>query len=170
MSRGQRGHTDPEDDDPEEFEGPKDFIKRPPKYQKKNQCPEFCGLFNCIVKENCGNECNKLDLAKASICSLCDNDCDKERKRVLLGTDYYQHIKVMKTADIMEKLERVREKHMEQETLFKEVSEQFSKTPGYNFPARQQLSSRGKKIKYAIEIYREIMEELGIKYDKVVDM
>jgi len=168
MSSRQRGPVNPDEDDLDG--GPTEFIKRPPKYNKKNQCPELCGLFSCIVKENCGNECTKLDLAKASICSLCEIDCDKERKRVLLGVDYYQHIKTMKTANIMEKLEKVREKHMEQETLFKEVSEQYSKTPSYNYPLRQKLSSRGKKIKHAIEIYREIMEELGIKYDKVIEM
>ena len=134
------------------------------------ECPELCNKFNCVIKGNCNKECNNLDIAHAMICDLCEhsNECSPERKRILLGLDYFQNLKHKKTSSIISKIDIIKEKHRDAEKEAQRLADEFYATSwwlGLNYRKKMGLKAKGNKIKFIISFYREIFEDLGIKYD-----
>jgi len=145
-------------------------IKMPP----RKQCPTYCSLFKCTVAENlngkCRQECSKLDLTKSLICEICEKKCTKEQKMIFLDTKYFDHMSSVKNDENKSKVSDVKTEYRAMEIQLQAIRDEFYRIPSYNFTARNSLKSKSSMLKNKMLIYIEIMEMLGIKFDKNIDL
>ena len=156
-------------DDHEDFID--DELKSPP---RKTKCPSYCTVFKCLIDEktggNCREECKKLELTKSLVCEICTEDCEKERKMILLDTKYFDYMKTLKTENTTKKIDNVKTEYRAMEMRLQEVRDQFHMLPAWNVAGRNKLKEKSAKLKYKMTIYQEIMDYLGIEYEKNVDI
>jgi len=140
---------------------------------RRNECPRYCSMFRCTIDTKtgtCREECKKLDLTNSLICELCEEDCSKERKMILLDTKYFDHMKSKKTDDSSKRVDGVKTKHTAMEMRLQEIRDEFHSTPNWKTWVRGALKVKSANLRAKIEIYREVMDELGIQYDANVEI
>ena len=136
-----------------------------------NRCPRYCNHFECMLLGNCNDECQKLDLAQAMICELCDNKCESEKqKKVLLDTKYYQDKKKEFTRSIKDGMGKVQRRHDYLENRLTELRLDLTKTNWYQFSKKADIMSKGKAVKTEIALLREFMTDLDIPFTENVDV
>lgn len=137
---------------------------------RPNNCPQYCKKFNCTLIGDCNDECKKLDMAKAMICELCDDQCYTEKKKILLlNTTYYQEKKKLFSANILDGVHGVKERHYYLETRWKEVRKKQLETKLYKFSKKMEHKNDANKIKFELELLRKFMDMLKIPYEKTLD-
>lgn len=130
-------------------------------------CPSFCQLFECVLVEHgrrCGLACENLDMTKGMICDLCQHDCNKQRKMVLLELDYFNKVRARKEDDSRTKIQDLLDEYNHKEMKYKEMKEAYYKIPSWQFWAKRPIISEANFLKYDIQMYRKIMDTLGIEY------
>ena len=140
---------------------------------RKDKCPEYCSMFKCSILSKtgtCREECGKLDLTKSLICEICEEDCSKERKMILLDTKYFDHMRTVKTDNTSKNLEDIKTEFKFLEIRLQETRDEFHKLPSWQFWAGGDLKSKSGKIRHEMEIYKKIMDKLGIQYDETIEV
>lgn len=133
-------------------------------------CPQYCKQFNCVLIGDCNDECKKLDQAKAMICELCNDQCNTEKKKIiLLNTVYYQEKKKLFSSNILDGVHGVKERHYYLETRWKEERKKQLETDWYKFSKKTEHKNDAKKIKFELELLRKFMDMLNIPFEKNLD-
>lgn len=150
------------------------YVDEELKVSPRKQCPAYCSIFGCIIEEKnngkCREECGKLDLTNSLICVLCEEKCDKERKITLLDTKYFDHMKTLKTDDTSKKLDGIKDKYRSMELVLEQIRDEYHKTASWRYFAKGQLEERSAKLRAKMETYSDMMEDMGIQYDKKVEL
>lgn len=134
-------------------------------------CPSYCNKFICMLEDNCNQECEKLDMAKALICELCDNPCETEKQKILmLDMKYYDQKKKEFSKTILDGVHKVKERHSYLETRYNELKKEMLETSWYKLTKKLEIKKEGSKIRFEMELLRQFMEWLEIPYKKVVDL
>lgn len=140
---------------------------------RKEKCPEYCSMFKCTILNKtgaCREECGKLELTKSLICEICDEDCTKERKMILLDTKYFDHMRTVKTDNTSKNLEDIKIEFKFLEIRLQEIRDEFHKIPSWQFWVGGDLKAKSGKIKHEIMIYKKILDKLEIQYDETIEI
>ena len=136
-----------------------------------NKCPPFCSKFICKVDDNCHNECDRLDHAKALICELCADPCENEKqKKIFLNMKYYDQKKKEFSSNIMDGVKGIKRRHEYLETRLKELRLERLKCKWYQSSKKSDIIAEGNKIRFELEIVRRDMDLLEIPYKKEVEL
>ena len=138
--------------------------------ERKQECPEYCSMFNCVVLSktgNCKEECKRLEPNKSLICEICTENCSEERKRILLDANYLEHVESLKTDNTKENIEKVKLEYLMLEGKLQEVRDEFHKTPSYKFWLTGGLKEKSGKIRFEMTVYHKMMDKLGIEYEEI---
>ncbi len=137
----------------------------------RSNCPRYCKKFVCILVEDCGDECKKLDTAKAMLCELCTNPCETEKQKILLlDVEYYAEKKKLFSKNILEGVHGVKERHYYLETRYKEIKKKQFETKWYYTKTKSGHKNDAKLVRFELELLRKFMGMLKIPYEKTLDL
>ena len=134
------------------------------------QCPQLCQRFNCILADNCHDECKKLDTAKALICELCDKDCTDKQKILMLNTSYYDQKKKEFSQHIIEGINEVKVEHKILERKYMDLKRKLLELKWYEVNQKPAIVKEGNRVVMEILIMRKIMDMLHMTYEVEVDL
>ena len=135
-----------------------------------NNCPVYCNKFKCMLEDNCNEECEKLDMAKALICELCANPCETEKQKILmLDFKYYDQKKKEFSKTVLDGVHEIKQRHTYLETRYLELKRAMMETPFWNIWKKKEIAMEGKKIKYELQLLRQFMDWLEMSYKKEVE-
>jgi len=145
--------------------------RREKRTENKNDCPDVCGLFECIISNNCQNNCKNLNLANAEICELCKqkDTCTSKQKILLLGTEYLDTYKENKVQDILKGATELKMEHRMLEREYRTLTDEIASTSPMYFVRRKEITNKRAKKKFEILITRKDLEMLNVKYKVDLD-
>lgn len=150
------------------------YIDKELKVSPRKQCPTYCSTFKCFIDDEtngkCRNECSKLDLTNSLICEICEHDCSKERKIVLLDTKYFDAVKKNKEEKVSKKVDDIKGEYRLMEIRLTEIRDEFHKTPSWMFWVRSKLQAKSGKLRNEMKTYIQLMNKMGIEYDQQVEL
>lgn len=137
----------------------------------EKNCPSYCNKFICMLEDNCNQECEKLDIARALVCELCDNPCETTKQKILmLDMKYYDAKKKEFSKNILDGVNLVKDRHTYLETRYNELKKANLETSWYKFTMKLEIKKEGSKIRFEMELLRQFMDWLEIPYKKEVDL
>jgi len=135
--------------------------------KKKLPCPEDCPRFECLVGDNCKENCKELKFAKAQICDLCihNDTCSSKLKIILLGGQYIQSFKENKVDDIICGAVQLKDEHRMLEREYRTITDELTKLNWYNLLQKPKMLNKKGKKRMEIIIARKYLSILKIKFE-----
>jgi len=129
-------------------------------------CPQFCPIFECVIGDNCKEECRNLEMVKGTICDLCihDSTCSKKRRMALLDLEYFNNVKKLQKDETSSRIEELKAQHRHFELSYKDLKEQAIDVGALSFGQKAAIQQQGLYFRTKIEQYREVMDILKISY------
>ena len=171
MSEDEKEYVQPYEDSEDISEIPELSTSRRP--QRRRCPPELtkCPKFECELQNNCTMNCKDLEFANAMICEICrhNESCSSKKKVVYLGGEYLQKYKETKAEDIIKGVAKLQKEHEFLEREYRKMTDKLTTIPDWRYSKKNELSKERKIIKFKIELIRQIMDMISIKYKVGLD-
>lgn len=131
-----------------------------------NPCPKYCPKFVCILKDSCNKKCRNLDVIKATICDICENEqnCPENRRKFLLESDYTKQVEENKKDIIKTNMEELKALHRHEELVFKETHEKIAHIKWYEMTVLPSLKRTEQDAMQKIVFYRDLFKKFNVEY------